>query len=316
MSDYNGKIRKQNSVFFFSGREEIPKPYTDFYVNMFLEDISRSIVPLKSSSLDDDGLKLEGGDAHSEQLIAEAVDGQGQNYGSFGWGVSEFLRLAASEMCAFDQTAFEIAYLEDPVTLKTDGFVFFHIDNRQIERKWGKLYQKVPVEEARKKGVASMIELPLEQMLIFSLPNALKEEVRKLRRALTRLSENRLGANFLEMNNLVPNYDFKAHERSLNIALAQCCTRVGWDARGSFREKTSSYMTVYLFLKWQLFQIEIRKVLVDLFNGALDRVRIRVPLKGRIVLADTPTTDEVTSALGDLTAGRDTFIKIMDRLNR
>lgn len=75
-------------------------------------------------------------------------------------------------------------------------------------------------------------------------------------------------------------------------------------------------MTVYTFLKWELFQIEVRKVVLELFNGALDRVRTRVPLKGRIVLTDAPQFEEVTKALGDLAAGRDTFLRIMDRFNR
>ena len=316
MSEDNGKIREQNSVFFFSGREEIPKPYTDFYVSMFLEDISRGIVPVKLSSLNGEGLALEGGDDASVHKIAEAVDGQGRNYGSFEWRVSEFLRLATSEMCAFDQATFEIAYLQDPITHKIDDFVFFHIDNRQIKRRWGRLYQAVPNDVARDKEVGTMIKLPPEQMLIFSLPNPLKREIRNLRRDLTRLSENRLGVNFLEMSNAVSNYDFKTHERALNTALAQCCARVGWDARGSFREQTSSYMTVYTFLKWQLFQMKIRKVVVGLLNEALDRVRAKISLKGRIVLKDAPSFEKIMLALGDLTAGRDTFIEIMDRFNQ
>jgi hypothetical protein len=317
MLDHFGNIRLQNSVFYFSGptdgRIDMPKPYSDFYVYGFLQDISRRIVPFRSRSSSEKGLVLQGGDKESERKIAEAVDLHGRGHGSFEWAVSEFLRLATSEMCALDRTTFEIAHTENPKTGEPVAFPFFHIDPRQLKTRRGKLYQVVPEEIARKKGVATRIELPPEQMLIFSLPEPLAKEVRDLRKGLTRLSETRLGTYAYAMGNTVAYYDFKAHEESMNLALAQCSYRIGWDARGSFRDKTLSYYTVDSFLRWQRFQDEVRTVVVATFNEALDRIRLKFPIKGRIVLEGAPTKADISESLDDLAQGRRSFVEIMDR---
>jgi hypothetical protein len=302
-------IREQNSIFFFSGREELPKPFTDFYVHLFLEDISRRIVPLRRRGRD---LKLEGGDAQSQGLIANAVSSHDHG-NSFVWGVSEFLRMATSEMCAFDQAAFEIAYLRHPKSRAIEGFLFFHIDNRQLRWKRGRLFQIVPEQEARKRNVSTEIHLPLENMLIFSLSKVLKRQVTDLRSSLTQLSDSRFTAQVLEMSNRVPNYDFKDHERSLNLALAQSCYEIGWDVRGTFRDKTSGYLPIDSFLRFESFQIRMRELIFDLFNQALDSVRQKIPLKGRVIVENAPTNAMVHKASEDLKAGRDSFLKIMDR---
>ena len=302
-------IREQRSVFYFSRRDELPKPYTDFYVQMFLDDISRRMVPIRDRGRE---IELEGGDSRSEALIQHAVSWRDYS-SSFDWGVSEFLRLATSEICAFDEAIFEIAYLRNAQSRELEGFLFFHIDPRQLSWKWGKLFQIVPEEEARKRQVGTEIHLPLEDTLIFALPKKLRCQVARLRSALTRLSEVRLAGHALQLSNTVPNYDFRDHERSLNLALAQACAEIGWDARGSYRDKTLGYLQMDSFLRFEQFQIEVRKVVFDLFNQALDRVRLQLPLKGRVSPASAPDSPFVQKAREDLQAGRDSFVRIMDR---
>lgn len=115
------------------------------------------------------------------------------------------------------------------------------------------------------------------------------------------------------MGNTFAHYDFKAHEESMNLALVQCSYRFGWDARGSFRDKTLSYYTVDSFLRRQRFQDEVRTVVVATFNEALDRIRLKFPIKGRIVLVGAPTEEQISESFDDLAQGRHSFGEIMDR---
>jgi hypothetical protein len=129
------------------------------------------------------------------------------------------------------------------------------------------------------------------------------------------MSDSRLGLTALEMSQRFPNYTFKEHEKTLNLALAQCSATVGWDVRGIFRESASGYLTIYLRLKWELFKIQVRSVVFDLFNAALDRVRSHLPLQGKIALENPPNTDGINQVIQELEGGHRSFLQILDRLS-
>jgi hypothetical protein len=114
----------------------------------------------------------------------------------------------------------------------------------QIQKRWGRLYQFVPAEIARKRNVPLRILLPAENMLIFTLPKPLRRKIQRVRDSLTRLSDIRSGAAMYEMSQNIVNYDYKDHERTEKLALAQCCAATGWDARGWYRQETTEYAKI------------------------------------------------------------------------
>ncbi len=175
------------------------------------------------------------------------------------------------------------------------------------------MYQIVPERIAREKGVATKIELPPGEMLIFSLPKPLAKGVRNLRNGLTRLSEIRLATYAYAMGNTVPHYDFKAHEETMNLALAQCSYPIGWNARNSIRDKVLTYYTMDSFLRWQRFLNKVRAVVVSIFNEAINRIREKHSIEGIIALEGAPTDAQIDESIDDLAQGRRSFTEIMDR---
>jgi hypothetical protein len=60
--------------------------------------------------------------------------------------------------------------------------------------------------------------------------------------------------------------------------------------------------------------IEMPKVVLELFNEALDRVRRSVPFKGHVAFVNPPSETTLAAARYDLEHGRDSFVNIMKRL--
>jgi hypothetical protein len=156
--------------------------------------------------------------------------------------------------------------------------------------------------------------LPAENMLIFTLPKPLRRKIQRVRDSLTRLSDMRSGAAMYEMSQKIANYDYKDHDRTEKLALAQCCAATGWDARGWYRQETTEYAINWERLQLEFFMIEMRKVVLELFNEALDRVRRNVPYKGHVALVNPPNETTLAAARYDLEHGRDSFVNIMKRL--
>jgi hypothetical protein len=293
-------VFQRRSVFFHTGGGGLPKPFTDYYVSMFIDDVSKRIVPLSRSGRQ---IELKDGDTGSEHLISEAVNSRGYG-GSFESTVSEFLRLATAEMLAYGRAVYEIAYHENPQTGKREDFIFLFIDTRQIKRWLGRYYQIVP-NDPLLKLTAAQIHLPKEDLLILTLPPHLERELRQMKKALTRLSDMRLTAAGYELSQTIPNYDFKDHERSLNLALAQSCEFPSWEARGTFRSETTEYLSMYRRMKWNLFLIEIREVVLERFNEVLNRLRKSVPFEGHVSLINPPTKRALVTVLRDLEDGKE-----------
>jgi hypothetical protein len=315
MSKFPEPERRQKSIFYHpdvpNGMMYIPRPYGDFYVKMFLDDVSTRIVPYDSSPEAKWKVLLNQSDDNSRRLLRSALVTNGQSLGSFDRRISEFLRLATSEMCAFDSATFEIAYVfEDEKTIS--AFEFFHINHTQLETQSGGLYQLVPPDVAQKRGVSTSIPLEQENLLIFRLPEPLRKQMRRFRDNLYQLSETRHAPFAMEMTAKLPQYDFGLHMETHKLALAQACLSTNWGARGEFNKESSGYYFVYKFLAFQEFKIRVRTYILSTFNEALMRIGRRLPFKGQIEVEGVPTMEDVSSGFEHLEEGDQTFKDIMD----
>ena len=315
MSKFSEPQRRQRAIFYHpnvpSGMMYIPRPYGDFYVKMFLDDISTRIVPYDSSPGAKWRVLLKDNDDNSRRLLRSALVTNGESLGSFDRRISEFLRLATSEMCAFDSATFEIAYyFEDERTIS--AFEFFHINHAQIETRHGKLYQVVPPDVAQRRGVSTRIDLEREDLLIFCLPEPLRKKLSNFRENLYQLSETRHAPFALEMDKKLPQYDFGVHMETHKLALAQACLATNWGVRGEFNKESSGYYFVHKFLAFQEFKIRIRTYMLSTMNEALLRIASKLRFKGQIDVAGVPTLEDVSSGFEHLKNGDRSFKDIMD----
>jgi hypothetical protein len=227
--------------------------------------------------------------------------------------LSEFFRLVAAELCIADRATYEIAYLEDSKTNKLVGFILFYINEQQIRKKHGQLFQIVPPAVANERNVSESITLPHEDLIIFSLPSALQKTMRLVRENLSMLSHSQMSSVFMEANKAGIPYDYKVHENSRQIALLKTCKLIGWTARGMLNERILSSYLIYLQLNFQKFKIQLREILLTALNDGLNRAGKKIGFQAKIEISGLPTIEEVDEAIWKLSSGKKPFTEILDQ---
>jgi hypothetical protein len=106
-------------------------------------------------------------------------------------------------------------------------------------------------------------------------------------------------------------YDFKAHMRSMDLALVEAVKPVGWNARGSFNGRVTSYYWIRLMLNFEKFKIELRHSMLATLNDALKRIGQKLGFEAQIDISGTPLHVDVTDALRKLDLGEVPFTEVM-----
>jgi hypothetical protein len=290
----------------------IPKPFLDFYTHMFIQDLSVALLPIGGRSKRSGfSVELVPENVETEQMLVSAIARNHYSH-SFAGTLGEFFRLAGAEMCAFDQAIYEVTYFEDRDTKKPEGFELFFINREQIVARKGKIYQTVPSAVAKERNVPELIDLPCENLIIFTPPPHLRRPLRNVRQDLSRLSDLRFPRFALDAEkNNVP-YDFKVHDRSMKLALIEAAKPVGWIARGLFNDQVLSYYWIKMRLKFESVKIELRDTMLATLNDGLRRIGERMGFKATIVVKGVPTLRDVADALQKLNTGEVPFTKVMD----
>jgi hypothetical protein len=316
MINSGGLTRRQKSVRYYlprggDGTEPLPKGFTDFYTDMFIQDVSTSIMPIGGNARRTGfSVAIMPPNPIVEEIVLSGL-GTRDYERVLKSALSEFFRLLASEVCAMDRAIYEIVYLENADS-ETVGFELVYIDDAQITSKRGQLYQRVPKEVAERESVAALIPLSKEDVLVFRAPGKLAKTLRETRVSLLQLNDLALSSFASEAFRSKIPYDYGIHRKGMEVALAMATRDVGWTARGLFRERTLSYYDVHMHFLFERFKLKLREAFLATLNEGLRRVGMRMNFEGRITISGLPTTDEIDRAMAELESGSTAFTVLME----
>jgi len=272
---------------------------------MLLEDVSLGIMPIGGrSSRSRFSISTSPADKRAEKIIAGGLAARDRYFrDSLAESLFEFFRLLAAELCVEDRATHEIVYFEEPETHAFTGFDLLFIPDSQLVTKWGRTYQVVPPEVAQESKVAKLIPLPKEDLLVFTPPATYETALRNLRASLVDLDGMRFPSLALEAMQKGMPYDFKAHERSMKLALMEAIRPIGWTARGSFSDFIMSYYLVHLAIAFERFKIHMRDTILETLNSGLKRIGDKLGFKTQIQISGLPTLSDVDTARHNLNSG-------------
>ncbi len=309
--DLNKPLRRQRSVFYTLPETSELSP--GLYKHMLLEDVSLGIMPIGGrSSRARFNVTTSPADRRAEKLVAEGLPTRGHYYrDSLAESLYDFFRLLAAELCAANRATYEIVYFEEPETRRFTGFELVFIQGSQLLAKRGRTYQVVPPEVAKERHVAELIPLPKEDLLVFTPAAAYEAALRNMRASLSELDGMRFPSVAFEAMQKGMPYDFKAHERSMNLALMEAMRPIGWTARGSFNDFIMSYYLVHQMIQFERFKVHMRECMLGTLNAGLERIGEKIGFKTQIKIDGLPTLSDVDTARRNLSSGATPFTEVM-----
>ncbi len=275
---------------------------------MFNEDVALGLMPYARSS-PDFRVRLDPAAAAHESAVSLALDGGAER--DLAGGLRSFLHKAAGEILDDGRCAYEIAYLADSDTAAPSQFQLAYIVAGQLTEHGDSFVQHVPTDIAVERRVATAITIPKTDVLMLSLPPDLAAKVKQLKSALYRIgAPEYLGFVTHAYTRQLP-YDFAAHERVKQLALAEAGRLVEWTARGSFNGEVLSYYWIQLQLEFETFKLRVREHLVSQLNEALRHAGQQVGFSAMIHIEGLPTLADISLAREQLKAGNIAFTEVM-----
>jgi hypothetical protein len=278
---------------------------------MFPEDVSLGIMPIGGRSKRP-GFEIASypPDKRAQEIIAGGLDRR--NYrNSLPDAVCDFFQMVAANLCLADRAMFEIAYFEEPQTQKLTGFELVFVSQSQLIEKGGQMYQRVPPDVAKERSVSELILLPREDLIEFKPPVDFATPLRDVRANLSRLDRQRFPELALIATEKKIHYDFRAHEKSMKLALVEAVKPIGWNARGSFNDCVTSYYWIRLMLTFERFKIELRSALLATLNEGLQRIGLKLGFEAQIKITGLPMRVDVADAIVKLDSGLMPFTEVM-----
>jgi len=303
-------IRKQRTIFYHSP-QSADRP-VEFYMHMFPEDVSLGIMPIGGRTKRPDfKITISPANKQAQAIIATGLDRRNSAH-SLAESVCDLFRTVAANLCLSDRVIYEIVYLEERETKSLIGFELERVNQSQLIKKHGQVFQRLPPDVAKEANVSEMILLPKEDLIEFRPPKNFEKALRDVRTNLSRLDELHLPELALRANKENIPYDFKAHMRSMNLALVEAVKPVGWYARGSYNQCVTSYYWIRLMLTFEEFKIELRHSMLATLNDVLKQIGQKLGFEAKIEISGIPLRIDVTDALRKLDSGGVPFTEIMN----
>jgi hypothetical protein len=278
---------------------------------MFSEDLAVSIMPIGGrSSRTNFRVTISPDEERAKDIIMTGLKEHGHGH-SLADTLYDFFQLISAYLTTSERAVFEVVYLEERQTRTLVGFELAHIGDAQIAEKRGQLYQRVPPQVAVDRKVPEMIPLEKDDLVIFKPPLEFEKALRHLRRSLSELDKLQFPTLMLEATKRNIPYDFKAHERSMKLALVEAVKPIGWNARGSFNDSVLSYYWILMSLTFERFKIRLRETMLATLNAGLQRVGEKLGFEGRLKIEGLPTLADVDRATEHLNSGVMPFTEVM-----
>jgi hypothetical protein len=224
----------------------------------------------------------------------------------------DFFRMTAATLCVVDRLVFEIVYFEDPQTGKPVRFELTFVNAKQIIEKGGRVYQFVPPEVAKEENMPELIPLAREDLIVFRPPADFQKPLRDIRANLLQLDKMRFPEIMLDATKRNIPYDFKAHQRSMKLALVEAVKPIGWNARGSFTDCVLSYYWIRNLLTFEKFKVQLRNTMLATLNDGLHAIGQKLDFKTQIKIDGLPTFADVETAIENLNSGSMAFTEVMN----
>lgn len=302
-------VARRKSIRYFSDEPARDLLLPNLHGRMFNEDVALGMMPVFARSRPNFKVRLDPSHAAREAEVSRALDGSAER--DLAGGLTTFLRKVVGEILDEGHCAYEIAYFAENETAAPTQFQLAHVDARQLTERNDAYVQSVPREIATSHHVPTEIIIPRADVLMLSLPPDLAATVRKVKAALRRIDAPEYMQFITEAHSLKLPYDFKAHERIKQLALAEAGRLVGWTARGSFNREVLSYYWIQLQLDFETFKLRVRDHLLAQLNVALQHAGQQVGFMAAIYLEGLPTLAEIARAREQLKAGNMAFTEVM-----
>lgn len=289
--------------------------YHEFYPHMFIEDVKLGIMPIggRASKKKQFSISLETPDPKAQQIVQNAITPDEYHHDLAGI-ICDFVSNCAVELLLYDKATYEIAFLSEPAKGKLVGFELVHINPRTLIQQGNVISQFLPDELAAKLNKPRYIELSPECILIFKLPVNIQgklDQIMESMRTLGLISPDffmkELAAGFRKTP-----YDITTHDYLRKVALAKVTKDFGWDGRRSFEKEASEFYSIYRYLKFEKFKIELRNHILDTLNTGLELVGKQLGFNAKILVNGLPTLDDVQSAHDHLIKGDIPFEKVLE----
>jgi hypothetical protein len=303
-------IRKQRTIF-YNSPHDAERPVA-FYMHMFPEDVSLGIMPIggRTKKRPDFKVCITPANQEVQALIAAGLDRE-HHGNSLTEVVCEVFQAVSVNLCLAERCIYEIAYLEDHETQSPVGFELVWVNRSQLVEKGGQIFQRIPSDLAKEESVSEMIHLPKEDIIEFRAPPEFEKILRDVRINLSRLDKLRLPELMLRATKENIPYDFKSHMRSMDLALVEAIKPIGWNARGAYNGRVTSYYWIRLMLTFEKLKIEFRYVVLAALNDALKRIGRKLGFKAQIEISGLPIRVDITDALRKLDSGEVPFTEVM-----
>ena len=306
------KMRDQLSIRYFDN--VMPRRFGDLYTTFLVEDVAQNMWPFGYGTSERKGsVELKPNDKNVRRILTAALDRNGHGFES---SIQEFLTKAAGQVAEHDFAVAEIVFTQEANTNKVQDVDFVWINPLHIIRRWGRLYQRVPVELAAERGIKSRILLPPERIMVFSAPARYRKPLAQVREALSIMSDHRNDFFTLQAMEQNLQFDFVEHNRARMLALAEAGRPIGYACRGMFNEQAATPYWIRLKILHELFLIELRQSLLRTLNAGLKKTGERMGFEGQIEVNGWPTHHDVEVALNQLDAGAPSLVEILDTFSR
>jgi hypothetical protein len=302
-------IRKQRTIYYRSPQDT--ERTVEFYMHMFPKDVSLGIMPIGGRSKRPD-FKISVIPPNKQVAAIVAAGLESEHYSHpLAAAVSDVFETVSANLCFADRFMYEIAYLEERETKKPVGFDLVWVNQSQLVERGGELFQRVPTAVAKDAKVSEMIFLPKEDIIEFKPPARFEKALRDVRMKLSRLDKLRLPELALRATKEKIPYDYKAHDRAMQLALVEAVRPIGWNARGEYNGCVTSFYWIRLLLTFEEFKIELRHTILATINDALKRIGQKLGFEAQIEINGLPTRIDVTDALRKLDLGEVPFTEVM-----
>lgn len=242
------------------------------YPHMLIEDVSLGIMPISGRmGKRDFRVSLSSEDKLLEGKIAEAFP-DAERYRDFSGAVCEFFRQSAHLILAYGEAVFEVAFTKAKGTEKVSGFELVFVQPKTVYRRWGKVFQYVPLAVAKKRGVPQNVEVD-PQTIITMIPPVGDTSWEHCMESLAMVGAFSMPKFALEgmTAGAKTRYDFSNHQVWRVRAIADATKEIGWNTRGTIQEQCLEYYTMYRQLQFEKFKIRLRTEILEKLNAALEK---------------------------------------------
>lgn len=286
-------------------RRRLHTATSSFYISMLWQDIQNGLIPFRAI---DNGYRVV---AHPDdspdlrQLVAEALDGD--RYGhDLEDALKHFLEEAVVTLLLYGRAAYEAVSLVD-ANGKKAGLRFEQIPAGTLNRRFGKYRQYVPrqVDDQGVRHRSRWVTVDGSRLVVIELPRRQRQDLARMFTTLEVAGWWSSAMSNLQskaMREQLP-YNFAVHNRDLDLGVARATRPVGWDARGTFKDRVLEPYQVWRLLQFARTKISLRDFILSALNERLPALTAPFGWKATLAIAGLRSVQDVHRAEEQLAAG-------------